>query len=179
VDEHLKHQLNEAAMSVHTTERMPSLYLSNGAPPLVDDRRWVAELSAVATGLPPPNGLPFLRDFRPDANAPGWSREFDAWTTETLRRGAVDELADFRNRAPGMPYAHPTVEHFAPMFVTLGAGDPEQAPKQLIDGFWRACPNVPSGSTEQPSHRDHVPHRAVSGFLSAGSSTMVDGSPVP
>jgi 4,5-DOPA dioxygenase extradiol len=83
------------------------------------------------------HGLPFLRDFRPDAAAPGWSREFDAWAAETLSRGAVDELADFRSRAPGMPYAHPTIEHFAPMFLTLGAaGDPERAPDQPIDGFW-------------------------------------------
>ena len=83
------------------------------------------------------HGLPFLRDFREDAPAPGWSKEFDAWTAETLARGAVDELAGFRDRAPGMPYAHPTIEHFAPMFLTLGAsGDPEQAPEQPIDGFW-------------------------------------------
>jgi len=83
------------------------------------------------------HGLPFLRDFRTDAPAPGWSREFDAWAAETLARGAVDELADFRSRAPGMPWAHPTIEHFAPMFLTLGAaGDPEQAPDQPIDGFW-------------------------------------------
>jgi 4,5-DOPA dioxygenase extradiol len=83
------------------------------------------------------HGLPFLRDFRTDAPAPGWSREFDAWTAETLARGAVDELADFRSRAPGMPYAHPTIEHFAPMFLTLGASrDPQEAPDQPIDGFW-------------------------------------------
>jgi 4,5-DOPA dioxygenase extradiol len=83
------------------------------------------------------HGLPFLRDWRPEAAAPGWSREFDAWAAETLARGAVDELADFRSRAPGMPYAHPTIEHFAPMFLTLGAsGDPEAAPSQPIDGFW-------------------------------------------
>jgi 4,5-DOPA dioxygenase extradiol len=83
------------------------------------------------------HGLPFLRDWRPDATAPGWSREFDAWTAEALARGAVDELADFRDRAPGMPYAHPTIEHFAPMFLTLGASqDPAQAPSQPIDGFW-------------------------------------------
>jgi 4,5-DOPA dioxygenase extradiol len=83
------------------------------------------------------HGLPFLRDFRVDAAAPGWSKEFDAWLAEALRRGAIDELIDFRNRAPGMPYAHPTIEHLAPMFVTLGAaGDPEAAPDQIIDGFW-------------------------------------------
>ncbi|WP_433717550.1 dioxygenase family protein [Actinoplanes sp. CA-051413] len=83
------------------------------------------------------HGLPFLRDFRPEAAAPGWSRDFDAWTAETLARGAIDELADFRERAPGMPYAHPTIEHFAPMFLTLGAAaDPEQSPEQPIEGFW-------------------------------------------
>ncbi|MEU4427828.1 class III extradiol ring-cleavage dioxygenase [Actinoplanes sp. NPDC024001] len=83
------------------------------------------------------HGLPFLRDWRPEAAAPGWSAEFDAWAAETLSRGAVDELADFRSRAPGMPYAHPTIEHFAPMFLTLGAsGTPDTPPEQPIDGFW-------------------------------------------
>jgi 4,5-DOPA dioxygenase extradiol len=83
------------------------------------------------------HGLPFLRDFRVDQTPPGWSTEFDAWAGEALARGAVDELIDFRNRAPGMPYAHPTIEHFAPMFVTLGAAtDAEAAPEQRIDGFW-------------------------------------------
>jgi 4,5-DOPA dioxygenase extradiol len=83
------------------------------------------------------HGLPFLRDWRPQAEAPGWSKDFDAWADELLRAGAVDELADFRARAPGMPYAHPTIEHFAPLFVTLGAAtDPENAPDQVIDGYW-------------------------------------------
>jgi 4,5-DOPA dioxygenase extradiol len=83
------------------------------------------------------HGLPFLRDFRTDAPAPGWSAEFDAWAGEALARGAVDELIDFQNRAPGMPFAHPTVEHFAPLFVTLGAaGQPDAAPRTVIDGFF-------------------------------------------
>ena len=35
-----------------------------------------------------------------------------------------------------MPYAHPTVEHFTPLFVTLGAAtDPTAAPVTTIDGF--------------------------------------------
>jgi 4,5-DOPA dioxygenase extradiol len=82
------------------------------------------------------HGLPFLRDFRPDAPPPAWSKEFDLWAAETLDRGAVDELMDFR-RAPGMPYAHPTVEHLAPLFVTLGAAsDPEAKPDTEIEGFF-------------------------------------------
>lgn len=83
------------------------------------------------------HGLPFLRDFRVDAAAPGWSADFDAWAADAFARGDVDELAAFRTRAPGMPYAHPTVEHFAPLFVTLGAAtDPGAPPAQVIDGFF-------------------------------------------
>ncbi|MHD0305873.1 dioxygenase family protein [Rhodococcus erythropolis] len=83
------------------------------------------------------HGLPFLRDPSPEAQPPGWSAEFDAWAGERFAAGDVDSLIDFRAQAPGMPYAHPTIEHFAPLFVTLGASsDPEQVPTQVIDGFW-------------------------------------------
>lgn len=83
------------------------------------------------------HGLPFLKEFRIDADAPGWSRDFDAWAGEAMARGDVDELASYRDRAPGMPYAHPTVEHYSPLFVTLGAAtDPAAPGAQVIDGFW-------------------------------------------
>ena len=83
------------------------------------------------------HGLPFLTNPRPNAAAPSWSREFDAWAGERLSAGDLDSLIDFRATAPGMPYAHPTIEHFAPLFVALGAsGDPEQSPRQVIDGYW-------------------------------------------
>jgi 4,5-DOPA dioxygenase extradiol len=49
----------------------------------------------------------------------------------------VDELASYRTNAPGMPYAHPTVEHYTPLFITLGAAsDPEAPGDQVVDGFW-------------------------------------------
>ena len=83
------------------------------------------------------HGLPFLTDWRLDAEAPGWSKEFDAWAGEALARGDVDELASYQTRAPGMPYAHPTVEHYTPLFVTLGAATtPDEPGLQTIDGFW-------------------------------------------
>ncbi len=83
------------------------------------------------------HGLPFLRDWRIDATAPGWSSDFDSWAAEALANGDVDTLSNFKELAPGMPYAHPTVEHFTPLFVTLGAaGNPELAPETLIDGFF-------------------------------------------
>lgn len=81
------------------------------------------------------HGLPYLDWSRPD-QVPGWSSDFDRWVAEALRTGDVDELASFRDRAPGMPYAHPTVEHFTPLFVTLGAADdPTAAPTTAIVGF--------------------------------------------
>ncbi|WP_370288932.1 dioxygenase [Nocardioides sp.] len=83
------------------------------------------------------HGLPFLTEFRIDAAVPGWSSDFDAWAADALARGDVDELASFRDRAPGLPYAHPTVEHYSPLFVTLGAAtDPASPAEQVIDGFW-------------------------------------------
>lgn len=66
---------------------------------------------------------------------PGWSSEFDQWVAEALERGDFETLADY-GRAPGMPYAHPTVEHFTPLFIALGAAtDPESAPTTVIDDF--------------------------------------------
>jgi 4,5-DOPA dioxygenase extradiol len=36
-----------------------------------------------------------------------------------------------------MPYAHPTVEHYTPLFVTLGAATTADEPGiQVIDGYW-------------------------------------------
>lgn len=85
------------------------------------------------------HGLPFLRrdDWLGTAPPPSWSVDFDLWARDALARGDVAELARFRTDAPGMPYAHPTVEHFSPLFVTLGAAcDPEEPSKQEIDGFF-------------------------------------------
>jgi 4,5-DOPA dioxygenase extradiol len=83
------------------------------------------------------HGLPYLTDPAPDADAPDWSREFDEWAAERFAAGDLDALIDFRAKAPGMPYAHPTIEHFAPLFVALGASaDPAQKPQQVIDGYW-------------------------------------------
>src|SRR4029078_1311161 len=82
------------------------------------------------------HGLPFLTEFRIDADAPGWSRDFDLCPGEALSRVDVDALASYQSQAPGMPYAHPTVEHYTPLFVTLGAAtDPETPGGQVIDGL--------------------------------------------
>jgi 4,5-DOPA dioxygenase extradiol len=84
------------------------------------------------------HGLPYIHEyFLGKPGAPQWSIDFDQWAAEALERGDVDELFAFREKAPGMPYAHPTVEHFAPLFVTLGAAaKPDDRPDFTIEGYW-------------------------------------------
>jgi len=83
------------------------------------------------------HGLPFVTmDMITRGAVPGWSAEFDQWAAEALAKGDVEALANFR-RAPGMPYAHPTVDHFLPLFVTLGASaNPSNPVDTVIDGYW-------------------------------------------
>jgi len=80
------------------------------------------------------HGLPFLTDFRFNAAPPAWSAEFDQWAAAALDNGDVDALAGFRG-APAARYAHPTTEHYAPLFVTLGLAE-APAPVTTIAGYW-------------------------------------------
>jgi 4,5-DOPA dioxygenase extradiol len=83
------------------------------------------------------HGLPYLsRESFFDNVVPTWSSEFDHWAAETLEAGDLDALAAYRDQAPGMPYAHPTVEHFVPLFITLGAAStPGATIETKVDGF--------------------------------------------
>ena len=66
--------------------------------------------------------------------------EFDAWVAEALAGRDVDALLDYKTTAPGLGYAHPTVDHFVPLFIALGASLDTangQAHTQ-IDGYWMA-----------------------------------------
>lgn len=73
----------------------------------------------------------------PDARPPSWSAEFDHWLKEALATEDVDSLIDFQARAPAARLAHPRTEHFAPLFVALGAAvDHGLDSSSEIDGFW-------------------------------------------
>ncbi|MFI9121512.1 dioxygenase [Streptomyces bikiniensis] len=75
----------------------------------------------------------------PGGGVPGWSAEFDAWGREALAARDVDALLDFAHKAPAGRLAHPRTEHFAPLFVTLGAADAAgdlDTGRSVIDGFW-------------------------------------------
>jgi 4,5-DOPA dioxygenase extradiol len=80
------------------------------------------------------HGLPFLTREMFEGKVPGWSADFDAWAWEALEAADLETLADFRRLAPGMPYSHPTVEHFTPLFVTLGAASDLASVRTVIGG---------------------------------------------
>lgn len=84
------------------------------------------------------HGLPYLtREMLFEGSVPSWSADFDAWVADALARGDVDTLASYRSKAPAVQFAHPTVEHYTPLFVTLGAAtDAEQPVQTTIEGYF-------------------------------------------
>ncbi|WP_447008306.1 dioxygenase family protein [Saccharothrix isguenensis] len=71
----------------------------------------------------------------PGYQPPSWSAEFDDWAGRALAAGDVDALLDFQRKAPAAGIAHPRTEHFAPLFVSLGASGAQEA-TTTVEGFW-------------------------------------------
>jgi len=73
----------------------------------------------------------------PRGHPPTWSVEFDDWLDRNLQAGDVDTLIDFENKAPAARLAHPRTEHFAPLFLSLGASAESGIDSRTeVKGFW-------------------------------------------
>jgi len=48
--------------------------------------------------------------------------EFSRWVEDAVGRGDLEALLDYRARAPHAQRAHPSDDHFLPLFFALGAG---------------------------------------------------------
>ena len=73
----------------------------------------------------------------PDATPPTPSAEFDAWAAETVAARDLDALVDFARVAPAARQAHPRTEHWAPLYVVLGAAEASGLENSsVVDGFW-------------------------------------------
>ncbi|MFJ4847261.1 MULTISPECIES: dioxygenase [unclassified Streptomyces] len=78
-----------------------------------------------------------LAALRHAGGVPGWSAEFDDWGRRALDAQDVDALLDFSHTSPAGTLAHPRTEHFAPLFVAMGAAEDDlAAQRSVIDGFW-------------------------------------------
>jgi 4,5-DOPA dioxygenase extradiol len=65
-----------------------------------------------------------LRDVmqRPPLAPPlSYAQEFTEWLCLAVTQGRTGDLLEYRERAPHAERAHPTTEHFLPLFVALGA----------------------------------------------------------
>ena len=79
-----------------------------------------------------------LRDWARGQGAPApYAREFQDWVLEKITAGKLEELAQYRSLSPHGVRAHPTDEHFLPLFVALGAagdGEPERVYDAIDSG---------------------------------------------
>ena len=74
-------------------------------------------------------------DWRGASDPPNWARSFDAWAADAISRHDVEELVDYRERAPGARESLPTPEHYVPVLIAVGASDPSDAVRFPITGF--------------------------------------------
>ena len=60
---------------------------------------------------------------------------FAQWLKDRLAANDTDALVAYREQAPDAVRAHPSEEHFLPLFVALGAAGSKATPERIIDGF--------------------------------------------
>jgi 4,5-DOPA dioxygenase extradiol len=77
-----------------------------------------------------------LRDWARGQGRPEpYAREFQAWVFEKLREKDIESLVDYRSRSPHGTRAHPTDEHFLPLFLALGAASEDARPERVYDAI--------------------------------------------
>ncbi|HEX3484482.1 MAG TPA: class III extradiol ring-cleavage dioxygenase [Micropepsaceae bacterium] len=66
-----------------------------------------------------------------DGLEPAWSVAFSDWIHAALTEGRTADLLSYRTLAPHAVQAHPTDDHFLPLFAALGAGGEGAKPERL------------------------------------------------
>jgi 4,5-DOPA dioxygenase extradiol len=67
---------------------------------------------------------------------PEWARAFDDWLAAAIAGGDAEAVLDWQQAAPNAARAHPSDEHFLPLFVAMGAGG--GAGERIHAGFTNA-----------------------------------------
>lgn len=73
-----------------------------------------------------------VRDTSVGEAAP-YVREFQDWVRECIESRDLDRLQGYRRLSAGGERAHPTEEHFLPLFVALGAADESYRAERLLE----------------------------------------------
>ena len=64
-------------------------------------------------------------------DAAPYVQAFSRWVEAQIQAGQIDTLLDWQQRAPEALRAHPTDEHFLPLYFALGASDAQDTPHYL------------------------------------------------
>jgi 4,5-DOPA dioxygenase extradiol len=71
-----------------------------------------------------------------DAPPPApYAAEFSEWVRGRIEEHDLDALAEYRQQAPQAARAHPSEEHFLPLFVALGAAGDYRNPQRFYSGI--------------------------------------------
>ena len=77
-----------------------------------------------------------LRDWsRGRGPAQPYAVEFQAWVFDKIKQRDIDALVDYRSASPHGVRAHPTDEHFLPLFFALGAAAEDAKPERVFDAI--------------------------------------------
>ncbi len=79
-----------------------------------------------------------LRDWMANARRPEplkYAQAFSDWLAAALAAHDTDALVAYRERAPEATRAHPSEEHFLPLFVAYGAAGEAPRPERVVAGF--------------------------------------------
>jgi 4,5-DOPA dioxygenase extradiol len=77
-----------------------------------------------------------LRDWSRGRGKPEpYAAEFQAWVKEKLEQKDLAALLDYRTRSVHGARAHPTDEHFLPLFFALGAAPEGSRPERIYDAI--------------------------------------------
>ena len=75
----------------------------------------------MASGNVTHNLRDYQRAYQSGGETPPYVRDFPAWLSDKLAAQDIDALLDYRRQSPGGAQAHPSEEHFLPLFLALGA----------------------------------------------------------
>ena len=64
-----------------------------------------------------------------------YAKAFSDWLAEHLDANDTGALVDYRERAPEAARAHPSEEHFLPLFVAWGAAGDAPRVERVVEGF--------------------------------------------
>jgi 4,5-DOPA dioxygenase extradiol len=73
-----------------------------------------------------------------------YAQEFASWLQARLAARDTDALVAYREQAPDAVRAHPSEEHFLPLFVALGAAGSGATAERIIEGFEAGALSVDS-----------------------------------